>query len=292
MSRSRGDQAAGLLGPLGPHPRHFVRGADLAEHFVGPLPQRGGGVARARQLHGVVGGALGLRPAGQVPGRLGLAAQQVRRADGLADLPGRLRQPRLPLLPVPHPAAAAAQGQQQHRRGQGGRQPVALALLGGHRLRHLPGAGLLLRPGLGGGPLHLDPAEPVRHRVEVARHRLGHRPGVGRPPARLGRQARSGQPDQLCVGPALLQPGVRPLQAAASRLGLRLPRHAVEGRLAGQHLAEDRPQAEHVGPLIDLPDVAARLLRRHVGRRPQHAPRHRLRVSPLGRRVPFVPRRR
>ena len=43
------------------------------------------------------------------------------------------------------------------------------------------------------------------------------------------------------------------------------------GRLAGEDLAEDRAQAEHVGPAVDSLDLAGGLLGRHVRGRAQHA---------------------
>ena len=48
------------------------------------------------------------------------------------------------------------------------------------------------------------------------------------------------------------------------------PGGAAEGKLAGQHLVEDDPQAVDVAPPVDLAVLAAGLLRRHVGGGAQH----------------------
>ncbi len=68
------------------------------------------------------------------------------------------------------------------------------------------------------------------------------------------------------------------------RLGDLAPRRASldlvrgppgEGRGPREDLAEDRTQGEDVGALVQGLDLAARLLGRHVGRGPHHAPRPR-----------------
>ena len=99
-----------------------------------------------------------------------------------------------------------------------------------------------------------------------------------RPPASRGRssgsaarQARA-RAEQLGVGAAGVQPGEGVGQVAARGLALDLAGTAAgEGGPAGEDLAEDRAQGEDVGPLVHPIDLAARLLRRHVGRRAHHA---------------------
>ena len=132
---------------------------------------------------------------------------------------------------------------------------------------------LLLRLGLGRRPVHLGPVRPLLHARQVRGHRPGHLPGVPRPVVPLGRQAPLAQGDQLGVRPAAVEPGEGVVQLPADRHQPdRLRRVGDVRRLAGEDHAEDRPEAEHVGPLVELVDLAAGLLRGHVRRRAQHAP--------------------
>ena len=112
------------------------------------------------------------------------------------------------------------------------------------------------------GPLQLRLPQPLRRPTQVGRHRLGHLAGVGRAASRLGRQAALRQADQLRVGPAAVQPAERLGQVALLAWRRRLADAAGEGRLAGEDLAQDRAQAEHVGPLVEPLDLAAGLLGR------------------------------
>ncbi|MBX3463976.1 MAG: hypothetical protein KF830_12460 [Planctomycetes bacterium] len=64
------------------------------------------------------------------------------------------------------------------------------------------------------------------------------------------------------------QSGVIVLQFAALRPTEQLARGAgAVRRRAGQDLAEDRTETEHVATAVDASEFAARLLGRHVGRR-------------------------
>ncbi len=79
-----------------------------------------------------------------------------------------------------------------------------------------------------------------------------------------------GQRDQVGVGPTGVEPGECVGQVAQRGLALKLARSSAEERgLPGEDFAEDRPQGEDVGPLIDPVDLAPRLLGGHVGRSAQ-----------------------
>ena len=83
------------------------------------------------------------------------------------------------------------------------------------------------------------------------------------------------------------QIGIRPAGIQSRHAVVQLPTRSLSehgravgsdvGRLTGQNLAKDRPQAKHVGPFVQVVDFAQRLLRRHVGGRPHYASHQRLR---------------
>ncbi len=201
-----------------------------------------------------------------------------------------------PLQPLPGqigPTAAAQHDQSQDRCRQSHGPP--------------PPRPLARRPCLGllSPRLRLDPRpfrrlEPLLHSGLVGRDPTCHLAGVPRPPLPLGRQAVLGQRDQVRVGPAGIEPAQGVGQVAPRGLGADLfPRRPHKGRSAGQDFAEDRPQAEHVGSLVDPLDLAAGLLRGHVRGRAQHAARLRLaatarpgRSAPSGSATPAGPRLR
>ena len=86
----------------------------------------------------------------------------------------------------------------------------------------------------------------------------------------LPRQAVLRQADQLRVGAAGIEAPRRLARIAQRGLAQdRAGAPAGEGWDARQHLAEDRAQREHFGPLVDLVNLPARLLGRHVRRRAQ-----------------------
>ena len=185
----------------------------------------------------------------------------------LVDDPRRGEEPLRPLVCQVGPAAADQTGDAEDRGGQGDGQPMSPALL--------RGAGLGLDPGQLRGP------QPLLHAGAIGRDPAGDLGGIPRPGLGLRRQAVARQPDQLGVGAAGVEPSQRSAGLAAGGLGLdRRAGRADERRPAGEDLAEDRAQAEDVGPLVDAVQLAAGLLGRHVRRRPQHAPGLRLAAGP------------
>ena len=170
------------------------------------------------------------------------------------------------------PAAADHAGRDQHRGRQRHGQPTPLPLPLG------------TGPGLGASSsatrrrfssssarawastrAHSATPQPLLHPLEVRGQPSRHLARGVRAPPRLGRQAAPGQADQLDVDPARVEPAqgigqVAPRGPVAHLLAVR----ADVGRPAGEDLAEDRPQAEHVGALVDPLHLAPGLLGRHV----------------------------
>ncbi len=109
-------------------------------------------------------------------------------------------------------------------------------------------------------------------------HRLGHASGVARSLGASRLEAALGERDQLGCGRACIQPLVGTAQLRPGCLLEPGGRVAQVGRLAGQDLAEDRTERKDVGPLVEVIDVAQRLLGRHVGRRPHHGAHERRRA--------------
>ena len=143
---------------------------------------------------------------------------------------------------------------------------------GGQRQRQFTPFPLLLGPRIGLHPSQLGRPEPLLHAAEVGGHPRGHGTGVARPVLRLRGQAIPRQGDQLGLRPAGVEPGQGVGRVAPHRLAEHLRRAPPGvGRLAGEDLAEDRTQAEDIGPAVDVLDLTPGLLGRHVGRRPQHA---------------------
>ncbi len=199
-------------------------------------------------------------PPGEVAIGIGrrLVAEQLGFLQGEVDL----GEPGLTLIHDRGHPAASADDQRHDGGGEGHRQPTMTTV-------HI-GAGLRLDPGELGGVqpiLHADPvgADPPRHNL-----------GVARPVGHLGGHTFPGQFDQLRIGPADGKSFLCPADLAPR--GPLLDLHRVwthECRRARQDLAEDRPQGEDVGPLIQRIDLAAGLLRRHVRRGPHYASRER-----------------
>ncbi len=97
--------------------------------------------------------------------------------------------------------------------------------------------------------------------------------GVARAVVGLATEHLLRQRDQVAVGPAGVEPRERRGDVASRGLADDLAGGAAaERRLAGQDLAEDRAEREHVAPLVERVDLAPGLLGRHVGGRSQDAP--------------------
>ena len=204
---------------------------------------------------------------------VGMIAGLVAKGCGLAEDPRPRPRAGLPLPEVIRGAQAADGRQRQHRGGQPDLKLAPPPFLDGPRLGH--------------GPLALGGAELLLHAGQVGRDPAGHRPRVARPVGGLGGKAVAGQRDEVGVGPAGAEPGAGIGRVAAQGLAedLVVVPPGVGG-LAGEDLAEDRAEAEHVGPPIDPLDVAAGLLRRHVRRGAEHAAGLRF---VLGRAAPHRP---
>jgi hypothetical protein len=199
-----------------------------------------------------------LAPERRAPVRLGpeaarLAQQAAQLADPLRYLP-RLRFPPVRILAHRddggHGAERDRGGDDGHRRQ---RDPPALARLGGAHL--------------GRGPIHLRPPGPrLRVRPE-RRDRRRHLRPVRRTVFAFHRQAPLRQRHQFRFGPARVQPRERVVQLAPRR---QLPRalrvRADERRLTREHHGQNRPQTEHVRPLVDQVDRPDRLFGRHERR--------------------------
>ena len=116
-------------------------------------------------------------------------------------------------------------------------------------------------------------AQAVLDPRQVRREPRDDRPGIARTVAGLDGQAGLRQGQEVGVGAARVQPAQRVGRVAPRGLDRQLlARPADVGGTAGEDLAEDRAQAEDVGPLVDGLALPARLLRRHVGRGPHHRP--------------------
>ena len=123
---------------------------------------------------------------------------------------------------------------------------------------------------LGHGSLAFGFLEPLLNASQVVRQPVGHRLGILRPVDRLGRKAFLGQGDELRIGAAAVEPRGGIGQIAVGRLAADfLARSTQIRRLAREDLAQDRAQAEDVGATVEVGDVAAGLLGRHVRRRAQ-----------------------
>ncbi len=161
------------------------------------------------------------------------------------------------------PASASHEHQSQNRCGQGHRQTESVAFDSGSLAGFLS-AGFLF------GPSDLRLTQSLLDAGMIETHPLGHVAGIAGPVVALGSKARLGQRDQLGIvtESVLVEPGDGVGQFAARGLALDLARAAAgEGGLAGQKLAEDRAEREHVGTLVDLIAFATSLLGSHVGGR-------------------------
>jgi hypothetical protein len=185
------------------------------------------------------------------------------QGSGLADDSVDRRRPCLALLKVIRRAETAQRREGHHR----GRQPKLELAPSPFLDRSRQGHGALvfgrLLTGLNPGLVRGDsPGDDAR---------------IARPVVSFGGQTVLRQGDELGIGTAAIQPpecigGVAP-HRLAHHLGLASRRI---GRLAGQDLAEDRPQPEHVDPLVQPIPLAGCLLGRHVRRRTEHAAGFRL----------------
>jgi hypothetical protein len=130
----------------------------------------------------------------------------------------------------------------------------------GRALRLLGAGGL-------GGARQLGGAKALLHSGQVGVQSAHDLARIPWPLVRVDLQAVPVQADQLCVGAAGFQPPQGVGRVAADRRVQDGPAcRAGVDRLAGEDLAEDRPEAEDVGALVHQLDVAAGLLGRHVGR--------------------------
>ena len=220
------------------------------------MPGRGVGIPLPCQVVGPPGQGerfgpsrrrVGLGSAGRNGSALGLGQHMVD---------GRCR-PRRAVGPLPLDPGVAAPSecnQADDRGRQCQRQPPGLPL-GPH-----PGLGSLGAGALGGAG-KLGRPEPLLHARQMGRQPLGHDAPIPGPVLCLGRQAGPCQPQELRVGPAGIQPRHGVARVAPRRLALDLARVAAgERRRAGEGLAEDRAQREDVAPLVQLVDLAPRLL--------------------------------
>ncbi len=167
------------------------------------------------------------------------------------------------------PEAAAGQrerGDDRAREGQ--RQAPRAALFGGLEAR------------LGRGELGLLRA--LFDRGEVCVHGLRDDRRVGGAHAAGRCQALEAQLHERRIGFAGFESRARGLELGEGRLredrfALRfLASNLLVGRSAREQLAQDRAEREHVGALVELFDLALRLLRRHVRGRAHHGADHRI----------------
>ncbi len=181
--------------------------------------------------------------------------------------------PDLSLVEVGRDRQAADGRQGQDRGGEAHLESSPPPFLDRMRLRLLrqrvgqdPPLGLFLGPRLRLDPGDLGRPQPLLHPGQVGGESLGDRAGVAGPVLGLAGQAFAGEPGQLRVGPAGVETAKGFGQVPPYGLAVNLAHGpARECRPAGQHLAEDRAQREHVGPLVEPIEIAAGLLRRHVG---------------------------
>ena len=225
----------------------------------------------------------GRAPADRV---LGLVAGLVEQGRGPAQPPLQGRGASLPLVQDVG-EGQAAQGRHRQQRGRQGHRPPPARTARPRRGPAPPRRGpsrqcgparpprpcaALPRAGRFGGAGHLGGAEPLLHARQVRGQ------PAATPPASRGRSSRSAarqaraRSSSSASAPQDVQPGEGVGQVATRRLALDLARTATrEGGPAGEHFTQDRAQGEDVGPLVQPIDLAPRLLRRHVGRRPHHA---------------------
>ena len=191
--------------------------------------------------------------------RAGLVAEPVGLPEG--------RPPRRPTARRGRGARARRRGRGRPRSmtarpsasGQHGRPPARPAFGGG--------GGPRLGRGDLGGP------GPLADRSQERRDLPGQDPRVAGPDRPRGVEAALGEPDQFILGAARVEPGEGVVEATGRRVLEDLGAAADVGRLPGQDLAEDRPQGEDVGLLVEVLDLAPRLLRAHVGRGADDRPR-------------------
>ena len=216
---------------------------------------------------------------GDGPGRIvaGLRAglhqrEIVGAADGLA----------LGRLGLAHPAAGLVAGRQHPPEAQGAAEREEHEGAGGHQ--H------------GGAVAAREAAQALQRRVGVGAHLLP----VGEAAQVVGEGARALVPLGGIARHRLVHDGPE-LRGQLRLPGLERPGRAVDHLADDPHrrppvvrraprdqVVDDGPQRVHVGALVD--GEAAGLLRRHVGRRPQHRARHGERVGGVDAPpLPLVP---
>ena len=156
-----------------------------------------------------------------------------------------LPQPRLPIRPLalhPPQPATAHDGREQDGRGEGQRQPL-LPL-------RLDDPDALLRR------LHLSGPSPLLQARQVRADALRQLAGVPRSSLPGRHETRPGERLQLVVGVAAgdALEALREVAARGAHDDLLVA--ARVGRQSRQDLAQDRPEGEHVGALVDVLDVA------------------------------------
>ena len=115
------------------------------------------------------------------------------------------------------------------------------------------------------GPLALCLLQALLHAVQVRRQGIDDDLRVLGPIDRLGGEALLRQGDELRVGAAAVEPRGRIGQVAVGGLAADfLVRSAHIRRLARQDLAQDGAEGEHIGPAVEIGDIAAGLFGRHV----------------------------
>ena len=172
-----------------------------------------------------------------IPQRARHASSGVRLAIVLASLPRE----------VP---AAAAEDDDQGDCGEREGAPPARSLPGRARLRGDRVDLRTQRPFLGSREMRADP--------------VGHLARVRRSIAHDGLKALADDRPESVGGVRGGEAFQRRLQQALRRRDELVLLLAFIGRAAGEDLAQDRPEREHVAALVEIVDVAHRLLRRHV----------------------------
>ena len=153
------------------------------------------------------------------------------------------------LLVIEADAGAANTRKRQHGGGQSDRQPSPMSF-------YLGPFPLLFGPGLCLDPFQLGTPQAVLHPGEVGSDSRGNGSGTAQAVVTLRCQATPGELDQFRLGAAVIQAAERVIQLAPTRLSQRLARAAAgECRTAGEDFAKDRPESEHIRPLVQRIDL-------------------------------------
>ena len=161
---------------------------------------------------------------------------------------------------VPQRCCPAAEDQKENRAGQRQCDPAFRSLHAGSLL-------FFHGPRFSGGAVGLLFLQSLLHALDVTADRVGDDRAVDRAVNRLGGETSLTEVDQFAVGTTFIESMER-VRKIRSKHPFPDLIAGVEP-FAGEDLAQNRTQSEHVGSGIELVDFAARLFGGHVSRRPQ-----------------------